>query len=231
MFSIPDSMLINSDTLASLQIVQSESHPNHQTGGTGKSSAGIKESLSICGLLNPLAGTPQGRRRLRQMLLLPLTDLELIRERHHMIAVLLRPENAEALKAIRISLRKLPDLKKTLGLLQKGVETAGGRGSVDRGAWWTLTKFALNSLNLRDSLSQLQPPNTSKIQAETMNSISVNIMKQVGELVSSTIDFEEAKTGSRIAVKWGLNDELDNLKREYIGLPDLLSQISSAISQ
>jgi DNA mismatch repair protein MSH5 len=231
MFSLANRMLVNGDTLSSLQILSSELHPNSQIWGTSKSTSGAKESLSICGLLHAFASTPQGKTRLRQLILQPATDISLINERQYMIAMLLRPDNADVLKNICASLSKLSDLGKVLLLLQKGVESAGGRGAVDRGAWWMLVKFALNALHLRDAVSQLTPSNTSRLQVMTVERITVGIMKRVGEMINNTIDFEEAKTGSRIAVKWGLDDNLDNLKREYIGLPELLSEVSSAISR
>lgn len=224
-------MLINGDTLASLQILRSEPHPSQQTKGCGKSAAGSKESLSICGILHALAGTPQGRKRLRQMLLSPVTDLNIITKRQQFIAVLLQPENADGLKTIGTCLRRISDLRKSLDLLQKGVESAAGHGAVDRGAWWTLTRFALNSLQIKETISQLRYTHPVDLLGEVFDRISTGVMKHVGELIGSTIDFEEAKTGSRIAVKWGLNDELDNLKREYIALPELLSQVSSAIAR
>lgn len=231
MFDLANRMLVNGETLSSLQIIRSELHPNSQIWGTSKSTPGAKESLSICGLLTAFANTSQGRTRLRQLILQPVIDIDLIHERQKMIALLLRPDNADALANICTSLGKLSDLAKVLCLLQKGVESAGGRGAVDRGAWWLLAKFALHVLHLREAVLQLAPANAARLQVTTIERIPVGVMKRVGELINNTIDFEEAKTGSRIAVKWGLNETLDRLKREYIGLPELLSKVSAAISR
>ncbi|KAF3348978.1 Aldehyde dehydrogenase [Verticillium dahliae VDG2] len=60
--------------------------------------------------------------------------------------------------------------------------------------------------------------------------ISPNTMKELGETVGSTIDFRESRPNSRVTVRWGVNDELDRLKRDYNGMEDLLSQVVSDLS-
>ncbi|KAF3355584.1 Uracil-DNA glycosylase [Verticillium dahliae VDG1] len=60
--------------------------------------------------------------------------------------------------------------------------------------------------------------------------ISPNTMKELGETVGSTIDFRESRLNSRVTVRWGVNDELDRLKRDYNGMEDLLSQVVSDLS-
>ncbi|KAF3030647.1 MutS protein msh5 [Penicillium rubens] len=61
MFNLRDTMWISSNTFTSLQIIQSESHPNMFNQGPGKKSASGKEGLSVYGLFQHFAYTPQDK--------------------------------------------------------------------------------------------------------------------------------------------------------------------------
>ncbi|KAM9881676.1 MutS domain V [Verticillium dahliae] len=101
-----------------------------------------------------------------------------------------------------------------------------------------LQMFALKDYLLvsNDTMSSLQilrglSPVGEIILAETIvRIISPNTMKELGETVGSTIDFRESRPNSRVTVRWGVNDELDRLKRDYNGMEDLLSQVVSDLS-
>ncbi|OCT44270.1 DNA mismatch repair protein [Cladophialophora carrionii] len=96
MFSLRATMLINTDTLVSLQIIQPESHPNGFN--QGPNPPGAKGTQSACGLFLQHAKSPQGRVQLRQAFLRPSLDIEYINSRLDFISVFVRPENqAESL--------------------------------------------------------------------------------------------------------------------------------------
>lgn len=134
MFALADFMFVNADTLSSLQVFQSELHPSNLISGTGKAVSGSKESLSLFGIFHPLAGTPQGKARLRQLFLRPLVNIDVIRERQATIAVFLQPGNEEAFSSISQGLRKVTDIKKTLAQLQRGAaESPAGCASIECG--------------------------------------------------------------------------------------------------
>lgn len=130
---------MNADTLASLQILQSESHPNAFNQGPGKTSSGSKESLSVYGLFHHFARTPQGKARLRQYFLRPGIDIDIINERHDFIGVFLRPDNAPALEKLTKSLKNIKNLRPVMIHLHKGVSTGNARyGGFKSGVWATL---------------------------------------------------------------------------------------------
>ena len=149
MFSLSDLMFINADTLASLQIIQSENHPNSQSQGPNKS----KESLSVFGLFCKLARTPQGKQKLRRLFLHPSTDLSVIRERHRTIATLLRSENSTSLNTIMKSLPMIRDLRSIVIHLQKGISDY--RGSIKKGVWMSLQGSAFGILGLIEAVRGL----------------------------------------------------------------------------
>ncbi|CRK30240.1 hypothetical protein BN1723_014350 [Verticillium longisporum] len=230
MFALKDYLLISNDTMSSLQILRSESHPNSQARGTGKTAQGGKESLSIYGLFSALAGTPQGKAKLRQMIARPTVDLNLIHERQRTISFLLQPGNSETLETICRILRKVPDIRRSIIKLRKGVDSTSGRGSFNRGVWWTLRRFVVGALQLREAIRGLSPVGEIILAETIVRIISPNTMKELGETVGSTIDFRESRPNSRVTVRWGVNDELDRLKRDYNGMEDLLSQVVSDLS-
>lgn len=156
MFTLSNSMFINADALSSLQILGSESHPNHMNQGPDRSKSGAKESLSLYGLFHVLTHTVQGKSRLRQMFLSPSIDLDLIHERQRTISAFLRPENHTDICHIGKLLRKIKNVKAYLLQLKKGVSLAGVRGAIERSTWGTLQAFSAYSIELREAMRKLR---------------------------------------------------------------------------
>lgn len=127
MFNLRDTMWINSNTFASLQIIQSESHPNMFNQGPGKKSASGKEGLSVYGLFQHFAYTPQGRARLKQTFFRPSVDLNMIRERHDFIGVFSRPDNLAALDKMTKALKHIKNLRPVMVNLRKGISTGSAK--------------------------------------------------------------------------------------------------------
>jgi DNA mismatch repair protein MSH5 len=142
---------INSDTLQSLQIIQTESHPNSHS--QGPNSYGAKEGLSVYGLFHHLARTPQGKQLLRQHFLRPTLSLNLINERLNLVGVFTRPDNASQIADIGKELRSIKNMRLVMLSLRKGVNFS--KGSISRSVWSTILKVSqlsrpqekLNSIN------------------------------------------------------------------------------------
>lgn len=156
MFSLTDMMFVNADTLSSLQIIQSESHPNSHMQGPNKSTSGSKESLSVFGLFYHLASTPQGKQKLRKMFLRPSIDMSVIQERLQTIGILLLPENRPILQDIQKSLKSIKDIRTVVIHLQKGISGGSGKATAAKsGVWNSILLFSFHSLKILDSLRVL----------------------------------------------------------------------------
>lgn len=130
---------VNADTLASLQILQSESHPQSHNQGPTKASPGSKEGLSVYGLFYHLARTPQGKYLLRQYFLRPSLDIDTVNERLDTASIFLRPDNSGPLNVIVKSLGQIKNMKTVTIHLRKGISNGLSKGGgIKSGVWSSL---------------------------------------------------------------------------------------------
>lgn len=127
---------INLNTLSSLQILQSESHPNAFNQGPGQTSSRAKESFSLYGLFCQHVLTPQGKSRLRQCFLRPSIDMDIIRERQVLIDIFLRPDNDLALHKLCSSMKNIKNIRPILTNLHKGLSSGKGAFGGPKGTVW-----------------------------------------------------------------------------------------------
>lgn len=234
MFSMGGTMFINADTLASLQITTIESHPNaQQQGPTAKNaSGGSKEGFSVYGLFHHLAATLQGRLLLRQYFLRPSLNLETITERHDTISVLLTPDNAATLDCLARALKGVRNMRAVMTNLRKGIRSGvGGQKTISTSAWEALRMFAFSTLTITDHLAMLAGGEALAICTRINETFDKPQLAAIGQAVSDTIDFDESKLKRKTVVHQGLNQELDELRRTYDGIDDLLSHAAQHIAQ
>ena len=137
------SRFVNADTLASLQILQSESHPQSHNQGPTKASSGSKEGLSVYGLFHRLARTSQGKHLLRQYFLRPSLDIGTVNERLDTASVFLRSDNSSPLDMIVKSLGQIKNMKTVLIHLRKGISNGLSKGGgIRSGVWSSLRSVA-----------------------------------------------------------------------------------------
>ncbi|KAI9656836.1 MAG: MutS protein msh5 [Bathelium mastoideum] len=231
MFTLSDSMFINMDTLLSLQIVQSESHPHSHNQGPTESSSGSKEGLSVYGLFHHLARTPQGKYLLRQYFLRPSLNLEVINERLDTISVFVRPDNTDSLADLSKNLAQVKNIRPVLVQLLKGVSGGAGKGGgIARGAWTSLRNFVFHALKIRDIIQEVVGAERLAICLKILEKFEGYHFAQVGRRISETIDFDESADSARTVVQHGIDHELDAMKRQYDGIEDLLSKVADHIS-
>ncbi|KAM0563807.1 hypothetical protein ACHAPJ_000013 [Fusarium lateritium] len=231
MFSLSNYMFVSADALLSLQIVQTELHPNSQAWGSDPNKSSSKESLSVYGLFHHLASTPQGRAQLRQIFLRPLLDLHIIAERQRTIAVLLQPDNVDKLAQLVSILRKIRNLRTTFTQLRKGIEFLSAGQSFDRGVWTTIQKFTAQALTLRETLGSLNGGGELVLFNKVIESLQPASLVVVGDMINKTIDFEQSKARHRSSVRTGIDPQLDELKRRYDGMDSFLTEVVNHINR
>lgn len=138
MFSLRDTMFINSDTLHSLGIIDAEAHPHSHNKGPNASS-GAKEGLSVYGLFHRFAKTPQGRFLLRQCFLRPSLNLDVINERLDAVSIFSRSENTSALESLVQNMKSIGNMRMMMINLRKGVGGSTlGRSGFSKSIWTSI---------------------------------------------------------------------------------------------
>jgi DNA mismatch repair protein MSH5 len=144
---------VNADTLASLQILQSESHPQSHNQGPTKASSGWKEGLSVYGLFHHLARTAQGKYNLRQYFLRPSLDIGIVNERLDTASVFLRPDNSGPLNMLVKSLGQIKNMKTVMIHLRKGISNGMSKGGGIKSGVWS----SLRSVEQKNSITTGDP--------------------------------------------------------------------------
>lgn len=233
MFSLSGSMFINADTLQSLQITSTESHPNAQNQGPssrGWSSGGAKEGLSVYGLFHHLAKTAQGKFVLRQYFLRPSLNFNVINDRLDTIGVLMRPDNSSILDAIVDKLAKIKDMRVQTIRLRKGIVSGSSKSrGVSKSIWMAIRDFVFYALSVRDSISELIGGERLAICVKITERFDNRALAAVGKHICDVVDFEASKTEGRTVVCSGIDQQLDAVKRTYDGIESLLCQVSAHI--
>lgn len=235
MFSLRDSMFINSDTVLSLQIMSTEAHPNAQQqgpSGNKNCSGGSKEGLSVYGLFQPLAKTPQGRHLLRQYFLRPSTNFSVITERLDTLTVLHRSVNSAILDRLIASLSGVKNIRLATISLRKGISGGLNRDKgISTSVWYSLRQFVFSALQIKDALAEIQGAERLSICARFAEQFEGRLLAEVGRAIAEVVNFDESKVAKRTMVVTGLNPELDEARRTYAGIEDMLSEVASVIAR
>lgn len=234
MFSLKGSVFINADTLLSLQIMSTESHPNTQNQGPssrGWSSGGAKEGFSVYGLFHPFAKTSHGRYLLRQYFLRPSLNITVLNERLDTISVFARPDNAAMLDKITKALAKIKNMRVTMANLRKGVLGTGNRNrGISSSIWHAVQEFAFYALQVKDHMDELLGGDDLLIRRKIVEKYDNQQIAAVGKMVGDTVDFEASKEYRRTIVRPGVDNELDEAKQTYDGIESLLSKATEHVA-
>jgi DNA mismatch repair protein MSH5 len=221
---------VNVDTLSSLQIIQPESHPNAFNQGPGTS--GSKESLSVFGLFQYSAKTPQGRARLRQMFLRPSLDAGVINARLDFVSVFARPDKQPVTQKLSKSLSKIKNMRNIMTMLHKGVDGGNGRqGNFKGGVWSCLLEFCYHTIDVAEGLREVIGVENLPLCAQATEVLDRFQLQRVGKMVHDVVDLESSTEQHRTVVKRAVDENLDTIKDGYDGMEELLSQAALDITR
>ncbi|CDM30496.1 DNA mismatch repair protein MutS, type 1 [Penicillium roqueforti FM164] len=231
MFNLRDTMWINSNTFTSLQIIQSESHPNMFNQGPGKKSASGKEGLSVYGLFQHFAYTPQGRARLKQTFFRPSVNLDAIRERHDFIGLFSRPDNLASLEKMTKALKHIKNIRPIMLNLRKGISTGSAKVTgFKTTVWATLLAFAFYAIDINDALRETSGAHILTVRSKALRVFEAAQLYRVGRMIQEIVDIDNSEEQGRTVVKQGIDRELDRIKDRYDGLNSLLKHVALDIA-
>lgn len=229
MFTFKNTMHINADTLSSLQIITPESHPNAFNQGPG--TTGSKESLSVFGLFQPYAKTPQGKMKLRELFLRPSVDPETIQLRLDFVSVFARPDNRPVGEQLSKSLSKIKNLRNVMTMLHKGVEGGNKQRTFKSGVWSSLLEFCYYAIDVVDGLYEVTGAEHLPLCARALEVLDRFQLRRIGKMVHDVVDLELSEEQHRTVVRRGVEAALDQIKNVYDGMDDLLSHVAQDIAR
>ncbi|KAL4809528.1 muts domain V-domain-containing protein [Aspergillus unguis] len=222
MSTLSGTMFVNARTLMSLQVLESETHPSMVSHGPEKRPSS-KEGLSLYGLFQRFASTPQGKQRLRQIFLRPSVQLDVIHERHAFISVYLQADNYNPMNKMVRGLKHIKNLRPVMINLQKGISTGSGKVSGFKATVWaTLLAFAFYGIDVHDALRETAGGHGLALYNKALRALE--------DAQLYTVDIDSSDEQGRAVVKSGLDRELDRMKDNYDGLNSLLKQVAIEIA-
>ncbi|KAG0326787.1 MutS protein msh5 [Dissophora globulifera] len=215
-FTLESFMFINANSLSSLQIFEDESHPSMHNSIRGR-----KEGLSLFGVLNQ-AKTPQGKYLLKQWLLRPSLDLNVIYARHQSVECFVRTENQPTVGQLVNCLSHVKNIPKVLQALPRKATIAE----------WQAVLQVIDSkcLKIHSGVQEILT-GESPIIHEILQKFEVQNLMDIGAFIHDVIDFDESVIEGRCVVKHSVDEELDRMRQTYHGLDNFLSEIAKEISQ
>ncbi|CEP08657.1 hypothetical protein [Parasitella parasitica] len=206
-FSCDRYVQVNSDTMQSLCIFDSERHPNmHQKRE--------KEGLSLFGLLDKTTSV-LGKQLLKEWVSRPLQDRQILEDRYLSISLFMASDMRDTCITLRAHLAHIKNINMLLGRV---------RESKAKFAYYTICIFSALQSTMNSSHSTF-----SLIRKFKELIPIVNTMQQVGSNIDNVIDFGASKEEARIIVKQGVDGELDVLREQYDKLDDTLLQVALEI--
>ncbi|KAK7203463.1 mismatch repair protein 5 [Myxozyma melibiosi] len=216
---LDDIMYVNSDTICSLQIFLDESHPDVLESAANRR----KEGLSLFGILNSTA-SPFGHQLMKSWFLRPLLSVEKINERLDAVSLLVRPDNyPHVIDGLKGCLKRVKNIPKIVANMAMGKATIA--------EWKGLLDFAYQCLKIRVILCNIVNAQDIKIVKKITEQFDSVPLREVCELITSTIDFDMSAVENRVVVTSGIDENLDCLKSQYDAIEELLRETAINLSR
>ncbi|WVQ82858.1 hypothetical protein IAT38_004993 [Cryptococcus sp. DSM 104549] len=203
-------MLINKDALTSLAIFDVESHAFMHSNKD-------KQALSIFGKLDCTV-TPLGHKLFHTWHLRPLLDLAEISARHDAVALFSDAENEH----VSSSIRKI--MKSVRNVPARCTRLRTGRGGYVE--WKCLVDALTAALEIRNLVLGLNPRSPIEIIDKVIVTDDLIIFCQD---MNAVIDWDTSRLEGRVAVRPGIDEELDGWREVYAGLDVTLNKVAQVI--
>jgi DNA mismatch repair protein MSH5 len=174
----------------------------------------VREGLSLFKLLDSTK-SPLGTALLKSWFLYPCLNIDVINSRHEAVAFLLQPDQKYLCDQLSLGLRHVKHIPRVLAMMKKKPKPND---------WKSLMELSYFGLKMRSHLLEIQLQ--SEYLVRILDQISANDLRDLGTMMNNYIDFDESESEDRFVVKANVDEELDDMKRAYAGLDDLLSRVA-----
>lgn len=212
MCSLKDRVLISRTTFGCLQIFKEEWHPSvYKCGISGK------EGLSLFGLFN-CCRSKIGGKQLRKMFCQPTKDLALLQSRQATVAYFMMTQNQPIVSSLRERLANVKDIS--------GILTRMSKAAANVNEWKIFYKTCENMVAIIGTCHHSLSSSSRIDILLKMTSLRIDDIMRITAVIKKTLDFEESQAAERFVVNRGIDRDLDEKKRIYNGLTDLLTRIA-----
>ncbi|KAI8065417.1 muts domain V-domain-containing protein [Gongronella butleri] len=206
--SLHTTMHLSSDALLSLQILDSPEFPSKKD-----------KPMSLYGLLNHTV-TPGGAMLLKDWLLSPSLDLNVIQSRHALVAFFC----ALGMDTINELRDLLKHIKNTSRIL---LHVNQHRASIDE--WRGLLEFAYYCLSLVEKFSAMSMTHAAgTVVTKVAEHIDTTLLETMGNDINNTARASENE--GRVTVQSNIDANLDDLRVKYNHLDDYLARVAQMIA-
>ncbi|WWC90295.1 uncharacterized protein L201_005228 [Kwoniella dendrophila CBS 6074] len=206
---VEQQMQINKDALTSLAIFDVEAHAFMY-------SKSQKQALSLYGLFDTCV-TPLGKKLFHTWHLRPLANLKQIEARHEAVALFSANHMNFTVDMVIKNMKRIKNLPAIFFKLRSGTAKFN--------EWRSLHDSFEAIMDVKSTVISMAWNVPVAILMKMRSDISSEIETMRGT-VNAVIDWDTSKIQSRVAVKPGVNPELDELKDTYAGLDSLLTEVS-----
>lgn len=154
---------------------------------------------------------------MQRWFLFPTTDLLLLKERHDTAECLIRQENLPTAGEIFSVVKGIKNVPRLVDSLQAGNATVT--------TWKSLGAFAQQVLRVRELISELSGGAFTSIGHRTYSSVDSVELQAISQSIEGTIDWEQSTIERRVCVRAGVDEQLDEWRQAYAGLPSFLASV------
>ena len=161
--------------------------------------------------------TQAGKDLLEHWLRCPSSDPSTVQQRHDTVSFLLDISNTVLVDELGKCLQRHRSMPRVIAQMYHKSTLAD---------WQALIKFAYHAIKVSHIIQTTPSCQGLRIFQELLNTIAVMELKDVGVKVNRIVDFDESVLVGRLAVKPGVDRDLDEMKRIYAGIDDLLANVA-----
>ena len=209
--SVLSSLFVDNDTFLALQIFENENHPSSAKRGTHSSA---KEGLSLFGQMDRTKSR-LGSVRLKHWFKTPSRDVNILKQRQEAIGYFAKNENLDKVVALSDCLKNVKSLTKIIAKMSCS--------QIRVHDWNILYKTLYNLICILDLCNTIE--NGIEI-VDLIRRIDFSGLKEILAMISKIIDFDESKNKNRFVVKHGIDKDLDEKKKVFNGLPELMTKVA-----
>lgn len=200
------------DAFQSLQIFGTEYHPS--AAGVG----GAKEGFSLYARMNR-ARSVAGRRLLRQWFARPINSMHVLNDRLDHVERLRDSRHSSVVKQLQAVMASVKDVRRICANITKLSATCSD--------WISLRETLASILELRDLTRPLAAESGLRLLSALQNHPGIQTLGKLLQLMDAVLDFDQSRKSKRLTVRSGVDCTLDDLKRTYDGLGDLLTRVAT----